>query len=153
MSASSEIELRPVTVENYKACIQLAVLPSQSDYVAPNVNSLAEIYVWPAGEARLIYRGEEPVGFVLFHPITPESPADGHCIVRFMVDHRFQRQGVGRPALRAAVDWIAREKGVGLVRLSVVPENAPARHLYASEGFAETGEIDHGEIVMVKPLS
>jgi diamine N-acetyltransferase len=152
MSASSEIELRPVTVENYKACIQLAVLPSQSGYVAPNVNSLAEIYVWPAGEARLIYRGEEPVGFVLFHPITPESPADGHCIVRFMVDHRFQRQGIGRPALRAAVDWIAREKGVDLVRLSVVPENAPARHLYASEGFAETGEIDHGEIVMVKKL-
>jgi diamine N-acetyltransferase len=153
MSAPSEIELRPVTADNYRACIALSVLPSQSAYVAPNVNSLAEIYVWPDGEARLIYRGAEPVGFVLFHPVTPERPADGHCIVRFMIDHRFQRQGIGRPALRAAVDWIAREKGVDRVRLSVVPENAPARRLYRTEGFVETGEIDHGEIVMVKTLA
>jgi len=114
-----------------------------------------EIYVWPAGEAaRLIYRGEEPVGFVLFPPRSSrKSPADGHCIVRFMIDHRFQGQGIGRHGLRAAVDWIARERGVDRVRLSVVPENTPARSLYRSEGFTETGEIDHGEIVMVKTLS
>jgi diamine N-acetyltransferase len=39
------------------------------------------------------------------------------------------------------------------VRLSVVPENAPASRLYRTEGFVETGEIDHGEIVMVKTLA
>jgi diamine N-acetyltransferase len=153
MSGSSEIELRPVTAANYKACIELTVLPAQSGYVAPNLKSLAEAYAYPDAEARMIYRGDEPVGFVLFHPVTPERPADGHCIVRFMIDHRFQGQGIGRPALRAAVDWIARERGVDRVRLSVVPENSPARNLYRSEGFTETGEIDHGEIVMVKPLS
>jgi diamine N-acetyltransferase len=118
--------------------------------VAPNVNSLAEAYVYPAAEARMIYRGDAPVGFVLFHPITPERPADGHCIVRFMIDHRFQGQGIGRPALKAAVDWIAREYGVDRVRLSVVPENERARALYRAEGFAETGEVDHDELVMVR---
>jgi diamine N-acetyltransferase len=143
------IELRPVTPDNYRACIAMTVLPEQSGFVAPNLNSLAEAYVWPAGEARLIYRDDEPVGFVLFHPIEPERPAEGHCIVRFMVDQRFQGQGIARPALRAAVAWIRQEHHVDRVRLSVVPENDRARALYRSEGFTETGEVDNGEIVMV----
>ena len=142
-----------MTPENYRACIDLRVLPEQSNFVAPNLNSLAEAYVYPAAAARLIYRGDEPVGFVLFHPVTPEHPEDGHGIVRFMIDHRFQGQGLSRPALRAAVDWIVREHGSDRVRLSVVPENDRARALYRSEGFAETGELDHGEVVMVKPIS
>jgi diamine N-acetyltransferase len=142
-----------VTPDNFRACIDLQVRPDQRTFVAPNLNSLAEAYVYPAAEARMIYRGDEPVGFVLFHPVTPERPADGHCIVRFMVDHRFQGQGIARPALRAAVDFIAREHTVDQVRLSVVPENERARALYRSEGFAETGELDHGELVMVKPIS
>jgi len=46
-----------------------------------------------------------------------------------------------------------REYGVDEVRLSVVPENERARTLYRAEGFAETGEIDHGEVVMVRTPS
>jgi diamine N-acetyltransferase len=153
VNASSGIELRPVTAENYRACIALEVLPEQRTFVAPNLNSLAEAYVYPAAEARMVYRGEEPVGFVLFHPVTPDRPADGHCIVRFMVDHRFQGEGIARPALRAAVDFIVREHGADRVRLSVVPENERARALYRSEGFIETGDLDDGELVMIKTIS
>ena len=144
------IELRPVTPENYRACIEMTVREDQRSFVAPNLNSLAEAYVYPAAEARLIYRGDEPVGFVLFHPIEPERPADGHCIMRFMIDQRYQRQGIARPALRAAVEFIRREHHVDRVRLSVVPENDHARALYRSEGFAETGELEHGELVMIR---
>jgi diamine N-acetyltransferase len=153
VNAPSDIQLRPVTPDNYRACIELRVRPEQSTFVAPNLNSLAEAYAYPAAEARLIYRGDEPVGFLLFHPIDPDRPADGHLIVRFMIDHRFQGQGLARPALRAAIDWIARERGVDRVRLSVVPENDRARALYRSEGFTETGELDHGELVMVASIS
>jgi diamine N-acetyltransferase len=135
------MELRPVTPDNFRACVEMTVRPEQRDFVAPNLNSLAEAYVYPAGEARLIYRDDEPVGFVLFHPVEPERPADGHCIVRFMIDQRHQGQGLGRPALRAAVDWIRREHRVDRVRLSVVPSNDRARALYRSEGFEATGEI------------
>ncbi len=138
-----------MTPDNYRACIEMTVLPEQRGFVAPNLNSLAEAYAHPAGEARLIYRDDEPVGFVLFHPIAPERPAEGHCIVRFMVDRRYQGQGIARPALRAAVEWIRRERQVHRVRLSVVPQNDRARALYRSEGFRETGELDDGEVVMV----
>ena len=144
------IDLRPVTRENFKACIDLDVLPTQRGYVAPNVRSLAEAYVLPEADPRLVYADDEAVGFVLFHP---DEKGPGYYIVRFMIDHRFQGQGLGRRALAAAVDWVALEKGVDQVSLSVVPENVAALDLYRSAGFVETGEIDHGELVMVKKVS
>ncbi len=66
-----------------------------------------------------------------------------------VVDQRHRGQGIARPALRAAVEWIRRERQVHRVRLSVVPQNDRARALYRSEGFRETGELDDGEVVMV----
>jgi diamine N-acetyltransferase len=39
-----------------------------------------------------------------------------------------------------------------MLRLSVVPENEQALEFYRRNGFAETGEIDGGELVMVQSL-
>jgi diamine N-acetyltransferase len=69
-----------------------------------------------------------------------------------MIDQRFQGRGLGRQALEAAVEWIVRERGVDRVRLSVVPSNEPARALYRSAGFVETGELDDGDLVMVRSV-
>jgi diamine N-acetyltransferase len=146
------VELRPITTENFRAVIKLAVGPDQSDFVAPNVVGIAETHIYPDAEPRAVYAGDEPVGFVLFHPVDKDKPAEGHCIVRLMIDHRFQGQGLGRQALEAAVDWIIRERGADRVRLSVVPSNEKARGLYRSAGFVETGELDDGELVMVRSL-
>ncbi|MFE5559510.1 GNAT family N-acetyltransferase [Streptomyces sp. NPDC056544] len=146
------VELRPVTPENYKACLALKVRPDQEGYVAPNVDSLALAYVYPDAEAKVVYHRDEPVGFVLFHPIDEERPSDGHSIVRFMVDRGAQGQGIGRRALEASLDWIARERRVDVVQLSVEPENARARSFYRAAGFEETGEIDEGEIVLRRTL-
>jgi diamine N-acetyltransferase len=144
------VELRPITAENFQAVIKLAVRPEQSDFVAPNVRGIAETHIYPDAVPRAVYADDEPVGFVLFHPIDKDKPAEGHCIVRLMIDHRFQGRGLGREALEAAVDWTVRERGADRVRLSVVPENEQARALYRSAGFAETGELDDGELVMVR---
>jgi len=144
------IDLRAVTRENLRDCLELDVLPEQRGFVAPTVRSLAEAYVLPEADPRMIYADDEAVGFVLFHP---NEDGPGHYIVRFMIDHRFQGQGLGRRALAAAVDWIAQEKGADRVRLSVEPANEAARSLYLSAGFVETGEIDDGELVMEKEIS
>ena len=146
------VELRPITAENFQTVIKLEVRPEQSDFVAPNVRGIAETHIYPDAEPRAVYSGDEVVGFVLFHPIDKEKPAEGHCIVRLMIGHRFQGRGLGRQALEAAVDWIVREHGVDRVRLSVVPSNARARGLYRSAGFVETGELDDGEVVMVRQV-
>jgi diamine N-acetyltransferase len=145
------VQLRPITQENFQAVVQLEVLPEQSGYVAPNVVGIAETHVYPDADPRAVYAGDELVGFVLFHPIDKDKPAEGHSIVRLMIARQFQGRGLGRQALEAAVEWIVRERGVGRIRLSVVPSNEKARGLYRSAGFVETGEIDDGEIVMVRP--
>jgi diamine N-acetyltransferase len=144
------VELRPITQENFQAVINLAVSPEQSDFVAPNVRGIAETHIYPDAEPRAVYAGDELVGFVLLHPM--DDPAEGHCIVRLMIDQRFQGRGLGRQALEAAVEWIVRERGVDRVRLSVVPSNEAARALYRSAGFVETGELDDGELVMVRRI-
>ncbi|MGW6912857.1 GNAT family N-acetyltransferase [Kitasatospora sp. NPDC054939] len=146
------VEPRPVTPENHQACLALKVHPEQEGYVAPNVDSLALAYVHPAAEARVVYRGDEPVGFVLFHSIDEKRPSEGHSIVRFMVDRSVQGQGIGRRALEAALDWIVRERRSPVVQLSVEPENVRARRFYRAAGFEETGEIDEGEIVLRRTL-
>jgi diamine N-acetyltransferase len=146
------VELRPITAENFQAVVKLEVLPEQSEFVAPNVRGIAETHIYPDAEPRAVYAGDELVGFVLFHPVDRDEPAEGHCIVRLMIAHQFQGRGLGRQALEAAVDWIVRERPAGRVRLSVVPDNDKARKLYRSAGFVETGELDDGELVMVRPL-
>ncbi|WP_447041099.1 GNAT family N-acetyltransferase [Streptomyces sp. DSM 118878] len=145
---SGEVELRPVTPDNYKECLALRVHPEQTEFVAPNSDSLVLAYVYPQAEAKAVYRGDDLVGFVLFHPIDEEAPDKGHCIVRFMIDRAFQGQGIGRRALAAALDWIVRERHVDTVQLSVEPENVKALEFYRASDFVETGEMDEGEIVL-----
>jgi diamine N-acetyltransferase len=146
------VELRPITAENFEAVIKLEVHPEQAEFVAPNVRGIAETYICPDAEPRAVYSGGDPVGFVLFRPIDRDDPAAGHCIVRLMIAKQFQGRGLGRQAVEAAVAWVVRERRVDRVRLSVVPENELARNLYRSAGFVETGDLDDGELVMVRSI-
>lgn len=50
----------------------------------------------------------------------------------------FRRRGLGRRLLEACVEW-AREQGLVWLDLGVFADNAPARALYESAGFAEVG--------------
>ena len=66
-------------------------------------------------------------------------------------DDRFQGHGYGRAALDAIVALV-RDRGLPTIRLSVVPENKQALEVYRRNGFAETGEIHGGEIVMERQI-
>ena len=127
------VTLRPITEENFRAVIELEVRAEQSTFVAPNVRGLAETHVHPHAQPRAVYSGDDLVGFVLFHPAGDEPAV--HCIVRLMIDQRFQGRGLGRRALEAAVGWIGREHGADRVRLSVDPENEQARAALPVRGF------------------
>ncbi|MFI7602719.1 GNAT family N-acetyltransferase [Actinoplanes sp. NPDC049681] len=143
------VELRPVTKDDFRAVIKLEVAPDQAGFVAPNVIGIAETHIYPEAEPRAVYADGELVGFVLLHP---GERAGEHVLVRLMIDHRFQGRGLGRQALEAAVSHAAHEHKADSVRLSFVPSNDRARALYLSAGFQETGEVDDGEIVMVRHL-
>ena len=52
-----------------------------------------------------------------------------------------------------ALQLLREEAGATGFALSYAPENTVARSLYASLGFAETGEVDDDEVVARRPPS
>lgn len=64
------------------------------------------------------------------------------CTVGLGVLPGWQGLGIGTALLRGALDC-ARAAGYEQMELTVVTENAPARHLYEKLGFAVTGAIPH----------
>jgi diamine N-acetyltransferase len=155
------IALRPIDSGNYRECLELSVAPGQERFVASNQQSLAEAYVWrEAAEPFAVYSDEQMVGFALLFPLgegvqddsipAPES-IRGFILVRLMIDGRFQGLGYGRAALEAIVELV-RGRGLSVIRLSVVTENEQALEFYRRNGFAETGEVEQGEIVMERRI-
>jgi diamine N-acetyltransferase len=155
------ISLRPIDQDNYRECIELSVAPDQERFVASNLQSLADAYVWRDGaEPYAVYAGDEMVGFALLFPLVGDVPGypvpadatpSGYILVRLMIDSRFQGRGYGRDALDAIVETI-RSRGLARIRLSIVPENEQALAFYRRNGFVETGDILGGEIVMERQL-
>ncbi|MCL2204063.1 MAG: GNAT family N-acetyltransferase, partial [Defluviitaleaceae bacterium] len=118
----------------------------QKNFVASNMYSLAQAWVfYNTAYPFAIYAGDEMVGFIMmgYH-----KPKGIYNIWRFMIDKRFQNKGYGKAALLLAVKYIREKYNASELYLSFEPENSTAEKLYNSIGFARTGEVDDGEIVM-----
>jgi diamine N-acetyltransferase len=138
------MRLEPVTEDNYRAVIGLEVHEEQRAFVATNLKSIADAWIYrPKLQPLALFSGTDLVGFTLLERDRPEALH----IARFMIDRRAQGRGLGRKGLAAIAD-VARAEGRTELVLSVVPGNAVARGLYAAFGFTDTGEVDEGELVM-----
>ena len=76
-------------------------------------------------------------------------------ILSVAVDPAWRGRGVGQALLGRGLAYL-REQRVPRVKLEVLDDNAPARHLYESMGFRPAGEVPYGSrrwIIMVKDLS
>lgn len=78
-----------------------------------------------------IEQGNEVAGMIDLIRNCPEL-ATWHLGFLYVIE-RF-RGGLGRKLLRGLYPWL-RSQGAEALRLGVVEPNAPARHLYSSEGF------------------
>lgn len=107
----------------------------QKNFVAPNVYSIAQAYIH--------YGSAFPYGIY--------QEDQEFWLWRLMIDEKFQRQGLGREAVKLALVKF-REMGASEVFLSYEPENHGADALYRSFGWLPTGKIEHGEIVMLLKL-
>jgi diamine N-acetyltransferase len=145
------IHLEEITEKNFRKVINLKVAPGQEKFVAANLYSIAQAWLY-YGEARpmVIMNDDEPVGFLMIDWDVEERTAG---IWRFMIAAEHQRKGFGRAALLTALDMIKEANQFDLVHLSYVPGNTAARDLYYSVGFRESGEIDDDEIIMILPLT
>ncbi|MEU2514405.1 GNAT family N-acetyltransferase [Streptomyces syringium] len=87
------------------------------------------------------------VGYIRLAPVT-RLICNAHVrqIQGLVVDDRVRGRGIARAMLRAACAE-ARRQGARRVTLRVLGHNAPARALYASEGFAVEGVLP-GEFLL-----
>jgi diamine N-acetyltransferase len=157
------ITLRKITLQNRRKMFKLEVSEEQRRFVASNLSSVASCYVLATNGGCpmpfAIYADEQMVGFVMIvYGITGyELPAiaDGnYCILRFMIDARYQNRGYGRAAMHEILAYI-RTLPAGLAQycwIGYEPDNFVAKRLYESVGFRENGEISENEPVAILEL-
>lgn len=132
-----------------RAVCALAVHPHQTEFVAPNAVSLAQVLFAPTAWYRAIYADETLVGFVM----VDDDPANqAYFLWRFMIAGEHQGRGVGQRALELVVEYVRTRPGATELRVSYVPGAGSPAGFYRKSGFAETGEVDDGEVIMRLPL-
>lgn len=140
------IDLRNITKENYEECLALKVSENQMSFVAPNVKSLAQAWVfYRTAFPFAIYADNVLVGFIMMGFYEEKNC---YTLWRFMIDEKHQNKGYGKIALSLAINYMIDSFGIKELFTSVVPENSAAKNLYNSLGFNETGELSGNEIVM-----
>lgn len=135
------VSLRQITKSNYEQVCDLDVSEEQQDYVASNMWSLVESSFNDGYETRAIYLGEEPVGFFMWVTETLSKVS----IWRFMIDHKHQKNGIGRIALNLALNEIKLTDGLKEIEICYNPNNPVAKAFYSSFGFFEVGMDDDNE--------
>jgi diamine N-acetyltransferase len=120
----------------------LQVAPEQRPLIASNEQSLSQASANAACVPIAVCLARAVVGFLMYEP-------RGKGVVslhRFMVDHRYQRRGIGLSAMHLLIEQLNGE-GVQTIYLSFRPENRAARHLYDRLGFVGHEIEPDGEVV------
>lgn len=139
------IYLKDVDRGNYEECLTLDVSGDQRSFVATNLRSLAQAYVFQdVAKPYAIYDDDVMVGFAMFHV---DSAKGEYWLWRFMIDKRHQNKGYGKAAMGAIINHFA-SIGAKAVKLCFEPDNHVAEKLYTKCGFYRNGEMEDDEIVM-----
>ncbi len=145
------IELKEVTEENFYEVIQLKVSDDQekSRFVAPNVRSLAECWLYRKNEdvfPYAVYNGDEVVGFLLLDLDAEESE---YMIWRMMVDAKYQGKGYGRQIVEAVMEMARNDEDYDVLIADYVDGNAVMKYVLESLGFERTGfDEEYNEVLM-----
>lgn len=158
------IYLKEITNKNIWKVCALEPFDEQKDFVAENIQSLAEAYATRnEGNNALplaVYQDDELIGFVMIGKGTVgnEEESDlikeNYCLWRLMIDRKFQGKGYGKQTMDAVMALI-RTFPFGQAQkvwLSYEPENTRAKEIYNKYGFVENGEMCGNEIVAVYDL-
>lgn len=136
-----QVSLQNITRKNYEQVCELDVSKAQQKYVACNMWSLVESTFNDDYETRAIYQGDLPVGFFMW----VKENIHRISIWRFMIDEKYQQQGIGRIALNLALEEIKTNTAIKEIEICYDPQNPVAKEFYASFGFKEVGMDEDGE--------
>jgi len=136
-----QISLKEVTKQNYESVCDLSVSKEQEDYVAENTWSLVESMFNDSHITRAIYNHSDVVGFFMWVQETEKKIS----IWRFMIDHKFQQNGIGRKALQLALEEIKETEELEVIEICYNPCNPVAKGFYSDFGFNEIGMDEENE--------
>ena len=150
------VSLREITAETVRQITSLSVRPEQQRFVANNAVSLAEALFNETAWYRAIYVGASPAGFaMLYDESLRAAPLSSPVVAlwRFMIDSRFQGQGIGAAALQQVIAHVRSKRLFSSLVTSYVPGPGCPEPFYLRAGFRHTGKLDDGEVVLELPLS
>lgn len=138
-AAASAVTLERLSLKRLADYYEIDITEEQHAFVGMHRTRLIRRMLLSLGKCRilLICRDGEVCGYLCLW-IDPKI--DQFTIAPFIIDRRFQRQGVGRKALKLACEKLF-EAGAEKVRLAVRPGNDGAAVFYEQEGFRFTGDI------------
>ncbi|MBR1986611.1 MAG: GNAT family N-acetyltransferase [Mogibacterium sp.] len=158
------IRFEEITNKNIWKVCALEPFEEQRDFVAENIQSLAEAYATRnEGNNALplaVYNDDDLIGFIMIGKGTVGNPdesdliKENYSLWRLMIDKKYQKQGLGKQTMDAVIALI-RTFPFGEAKkvwLSYEPENTRARDIYLKYGFAETSEMCGNEIIAVYEL-
>ena len=131
------ISLREITVDTVNTILELRVAENQKDFVRPNAVSISQAYFDKTAWFRAIYDDDTPVGFVMLW-IDTEKPE--YWLWRFMIDHRYQKNGFGYRAMELILEYVKSLPNATQLKLSYKPGDGDPSPCYAKVGFVLTGE-------------
>ena len=143
------VEFVEINEENYEAVLQLKVTEAQGKFVAQNVRSIADAYLYrEAGDVfpYAVQDGKTVVGFVLLDEDVEEKE---YMIWRMMVGREYQGQGYGRAIVEKVMAQFEADSRFDVLIADYVKGNDVMGRLLESLGF-EYGEFDeeNNEYVM-----
>lgn len=138
------VTLVELNQDNWEDCADLQVSEEQSQFIASNLYSIAEVQFLPRFIVKGIQHQETLVGLVMYGI----DPDDGnYWIYRFMIDESHQRQGYGLQAMLLLIDEIksSNKDNIPAIIIGYHTDNVGAHHFYQSVGFEFQGLADWGE--------
>jgi diamine N-acetyltransferase len=141
--ADSSVELVDVDESNWRLVAAVRPRPEQERFVAATTYYLCLCHYGGVWHPLAACVGDEVVGYVQWGVDDDGS----HWIGGLVVDAAHQGRGLGRQVVERLIERMREAAGAAGLALSYEPDNVPARTLYASLGFVETGERDGDEVV------
>jgi diamine N-acetyltransferase len=138
------VTIREISKENWRPAAAISVRDDQSRFVATVPYYLALCHYGGEWKPLALYEADLVAGFAMWARDTEDG---SYWIGGFTIDRTHQGRGVGREAMRELIGFLSAKPDCREIALSYHPQNTPARRLYASLGFQETGEREGDEVV------
>jgi diamine N-acetyltransferase len=146
-----EVTLREITDKTvFGICLLSETLTEpKRHFVAPNAISLAQAHFHPHAWFRAIYAGRAPVGFMMMVD-NPDEPE--YFLWRFMLAEPYHGRGYAREAIERLVEYVHTRPGARELGVSCGLGEGSPEGFYLKAGFVSTGEMDEGELVLIRSL-